>query len=194
MRKYGFSSLLVLAGALVVLSGCGGSRNAGFEETPKPPEWVLNPPKAEDTFYGIGIAQKANPSLAQQAADSRARDAIARELEVKIVNMIRDAMEEVLTTVGPEGNDYTESVSKQIANQTLQGCKIDKREVSGKTWYALASYNVKAAQQQILETAKNEARKREALYKKALAEQSFDRLDAEVKKLEGSTGVAEEGK
>ena len=184
---------LITLSALTLLTSCGGSRKEGFEEVTKPPSWVLNPPQAEDTFYGIGIAQKANPSLGQQAADSRARDAIAREIEVKVGNMIRDAMEEVLTTFGPEGRDYTESVSKQVAAMTLRGCVIEKREVAGKTWYALARYNAAEAAQQILEAAKNEARKREALYQKAMAEQAFDRLDQEVGKMKGSTATLEEG-
>jgi hypothetical protein len=180
--------ILILTLALLIASGCGGSRKGDYE-SPKPPPWVLNPPQAEDTYYGIGIAEKANPSLGQQAADSRARDAIARTIEVQVNNLIRDAMEEVMTSMGPEVRDYTESASKQVASQTLRGCVIEKRDVSGKTWYALARYNVADAAKQILETARNEALKREALYQKALAEQSFDRLDQEVQKLKGETKI-----
>ncbi len=184
--------VMVAVVAFGLLAGCGGTRKAGFEEVSTPPPFVLDPPQAEDTFYGIGIAQKANPALGQQAADSRARDAIVRAIEVHIANMIRDAMEEVLTTFGPEGRDYTESVSKQVASQTLRGCVIEKRGVSGKTWYALARYNAIDAAKQILETARNEARKREALYQKAMAEQSFERLEQEVQKLKGTTTVKDQ--
>ena len=188
-RRSVLAIIIVAVAALWLVTGCGGSRKAGFEEVIKPPQWVLNPPQAEDTFYGIGIAQKANPSLGQQAADSRARDAIVRMIEVQISNMIRDAMEEVLTVYGSEGRDYTESVSIQVASQTLRGSVIEKREVSGKTWYALARYNVADVAKQTLEIAKNEARKREAFYQKALAEHSFERLEQEIKKLEAETTI-----
>ena len=184
--------LLILALSLLIASGCGDDTRKGDYESPKPPPWVLDPPQAEDTYYGIGIATKANPSLGQQTAESRARDAIARTIEVQVNNLIRDAMEEVMTSMGPEVRDYTESVSKQVASQTLIGCVIEKRDVSGKTWYSLARYNVADAAKQILEIAKNEAIKREALYQKALAEQSFERLDQEVKKIEGKTNKIDE--
>ena len=193
MNRTILATLLLLALSISILSGCGTTRKSGHEEATDVPSWVLKPPHAEDTYYGIGIAQKANPSLGQQAADSRARDCIVREIEVQIGNSIRDAMEEVLTTVGPDGNDYTESVSKQIASQTLRGCIIEERKVVGKTWYSLARYNRVEAAKQILETAKNEARKREALYRKAQAEDSFKRLDEALEKnLKATSTVNEE--
>ena len=182
---------LLIFGAMLI-SGCGGTRQAGFEEAEDVPNWVLNPPQAEDAYYGIGIAQKANPSIGQQAADSRARDAIVRSIKLDVGNLLRDSMEDVLTTLGPEGRDYTESVSEQVGAMTLNGAVIEKREVHGKTWYSLARINIAKMRENILETAKNQARRDEALYQKFQAEQSFDRLQQKVNGLKGSTNTVDE--
>ena len=189
------SSLIWMAGLMLsiilLVSGCGSTRQAGFEEAEDVPDWVLNSPQAEDVFYGIGIAQKANPAIGQQAADSRARDAIVRAVELEVNNLIRDSMEEVLTTFGPEGRDYTESVSKQVGSMTLRGAIIDKREVHGKTWYALARINIAEMRTNILEAAQNEARRNEAMYQRFQAEQSLDRLQQEVDRMKGSTNTVD---
>ena len=195
MRKKA-SSVIWMVGLMLsiimLVGGCGSTRQAGFEEAEDVPEWVLKPPQVEDVFYGIGIAQKANPAIGQQAADSRARDAIVRGVELEISNLIRDSMEEVLTTFGPEGRDYTESVSKQIGSMTLRGAIIEKREVHGKTWYALARINISEMRTNILEAARNEARRNEAMYQRFQAEQSFDRLQQEVDSMKGSTNTVDE--
>ncbi len=182
----------VLLLSIVLLSGCGSSRQAGFEEARNVPDWVLNSPQSEDAFYGIGIAQKTNPALGQQAADSRARDAIVRTIKLEIGNLLRDSMGEVLTTLGTEGREYTESVSEQVGSMSLRGAVIEKREVHGKTWYSLARINIAKVRENILETARTQARRDEAMYQKFLAEQSFDRLGQKVNDLKGSTSTVDE--
>lgn len=190
------SSLIWMAGLMLsitlLVGGCGSTRQAGFEEAQNVPDWVSNPQTTEDVYYGIGIAQKANPALAQQAADSRARDAIVRAVEVEISNIIRDSMGEVLTTFGPEGRDYTESVSEQIGSMTLRGAIIEKREVHGKTWYSLARINIAEMRTNILEAAQNTARRNEAMYQRFQAEQSFDRLHQGIDRMKGATNTVNE--
>lgn len=182
----------VMLFSIMLVVGCSVTRSPGFEEAEDVPIWVINPPQAEDVSYGIGIAQKANPALGQQAADSRARDAIVRNIKLEIGNLLRDSMGEVLTTLGPEGRDYTESVSEQVGAMTLSGSVIEKREVHGKTWYSLAKVNIAVMRTNILEAAREEARRDEAMYQKFQAEQSFDRLQKKVEQLQGSTNKVDE--
>ncbi|MCD6099637.1 MAG: hypothetical protein DRP91_01840 [Candidatus Neomarinimicrobiota bacterium] len=164
------------------LFNCGGGRPvADVEEIP---EWYLNPPVAEDAIYGSGDAVKQSLALAKEAADARARDAVARAIEVKVSNMLKNFMQESGLAEDAEALEFTESVSKQVANTVLRGCKITKRTVKteGRLYhvYSLAEYNLNSLIQETLD----QARKHKALYNEAKARLGFEELEKEIQKLE----------
>ncbi len=147
------------------------------------PDWYLNPPQAEDAIYQAGDALKVSMALAKDAADARARDAIARTIEVKVTNMMKDFMQQSGVGQDAEALEFTSNVSKQVANTVLRGCKIVKREMKteGSQYhgYSLAEYNLNSLVQETL----NEARKQKALYNEAKANMSFEELEKEIEKL-----------
>jgi hypothetical protein len=179
MRKLLIIALLIPLS--LMLMTCGGKPKAKMNEVP---EWYLNPPQAEDAIYEAGDAAKQSMGLAKEAADARARDGISRMIEVKVSNMLKNFMQESGLGEDAEALEFTSSVSKQVSNNVLNGCKIIKREMrtEGPLYhaYSLAEYNLNSLIQETL----NEARKQKALYNEAKANLSFDELEKEVQKLE----------
>jgi len=180
MKKVIIFALLVPF--MFMMVGCGGAKPP--TKMSNVPEWYLNPPQAEDAYYEAGDAAKQSMGLAKEAADARARDAISRTLEVKVSNMLKNFMQESGIGADAEALEFTSSVSKQVANTVLTGCKIVKREMKqeGSIYhaYSLAEYNLNSLVQQTL----NEARKQKSLYNEAKANLSFEDLEKEVQKLE----------
>lgn len=179
MKKLLVFALLIPV-ALMIMN-CGAEKpKAKMAEIP---EWYLNPPQAEDAIYQAGDALKSSMALAKDAADARARDAIARTLEVKVTNMMKDFMQQSGLGDDSESLEFTSNVSKQVANTVLRGCKIVKREMKteGSQYhgYSLAEYNLNSLVQETL----NEARKQKALYNEAKANLSFEELEKEIEKL-----------
>ncbi|MBO8130258.1 MAG: LPP20 family lipoprotein [Candidatus Marinimicrobia bacterium] len=181
MREKIIMLTITLAACAFILN-CGGGRPVADVE--KIPEWYINPPQAEDAIYGAGDAVKQSLALAKEAADARARDAIARTIEVKVSNMLKNFMQESGLANDAEALEFTESVSKQVANVVLNGCKIVKRNVvtEGNLYhiYSLAEYNLSSLVQETLE----QARRNKALYNEAKARMSFEELEKEIQKLE----------
>jgi len=180
MKKLIVIALLIPMSLMLVNCG-GGKPKAKMQDIP---EWYLNPPQAEDVLYEAGDAVKQSMGLAKEAADARARDGVARMLEVKVSNMLKNFMQESGIGEDAEALEFTSSVSKQVANTVLSGCRITKREMKtkGSTYhaYSLAEYNLNSLIQETL----NEAKKQKALYNEAKANLSFDDLEKEIQKLE----------
>jgi len=173
--------LMVMIPLALMLVDCGGKPQAKMSDIP---EWYLNPPQAEDAIYGTGDAQKQSMALAKDAADARARDGIARAIEVKVSNMLKNFMQESGVGEDAEALEFTSSVSKQVANTVLKGALIVKREMKaeGNMYhsYSLAQYNLNSMIQETM----NAARNKKALYNEAKANMSFKDLEKEIEKLE----------
>ena len=140
MKQKQIASILLTALIVLMVSGCGSSNppvRSGSTEAPAKqdystsgyPDFFLNPPTAEDAFYGVGTAKKQNPSLAKKTATARARDEIAQAVNVKVSTMLKDFMQESGVGENAQALEFTESVSKQVASQALAGSTILKTEV-----------------------------------------------------------------
>lgn len=164
-----------------MLMNCGGPKKADMGDIP---DWYLNPPQAEDAIYEAGDAAKHSMGLAKEAADARARDAVARTIEIKVSSMFKNFMQESGIGEEAEALEFTSSVSKQVANNVLKGCKIDRREMKteGSLYhaYSLAKYDLNS----LINETKKAARHQKALYNEAKANMSFDELEKEIDKLE----------
>ena len=170
MKQKQIASILLTALIVLMVSGCGSSA----------PKFFLNPPTAEDAFYGVGTAKKQSRSLAKKTATARARDEIAQAVEVKVNNMLKDFMQESGVGDNAQALEFTESVSKQVANTSLSGAVV-KEAAQGDDGmiYVLVEYPLSAVRQ----TALAEAKKREAQYTEFKARQSFEDLEKEIAKL-----------
>ena len=163
------------------LMNCGGKPKAKISNIP---DWYLNPPKSEDAILEAGDASKHSMGLAKEAADARARDAIARAIEVKVNNLFKNFMQESGIGEEAEALEFTSSVSKQVTSNVLRGCKIAKREMKteGNLYhaYSLARYDVNSLVKETLSAA----RRQKALYNEAKANLSFQELEKEIEKLD----------
>lgn len=177
--------LLMLVLLTFMLMSCGGGKpQAKMDDIP---EWYLNPPQAEDALYEGGDAVKMSMALAKTAADGRARDAIARILEVKVSNMLKNFMQQSGMGADAEALEFTSSVSKQVANTVLKGARVIKREmkIEGSSYhaYALVEYSLNS----LIQETVNAAKKQKSLYNEAKANLNFDDLEKEIEKMDSGT-------
>ena len=167
----------------MILSGCASSRSGSTEASRMKdvPSWFLMPPTSEDAIYGVGSAKKQNPSLARKAATARARDEIAQSVNVKVTNMLKDFMQESGVGENAQALEFTESVSKQVADVSLSG-SVRTKTASGKGgWiYVLVEYPLDGLRQSAL----TEAKKQEALYNEFKSIKGFDDLEEAIRGLD----------
>ena len=90
------------------------------------PDFYLDPPTAEDAIYGVGDAKMSSLSMSRTMALSRARDDVARQVEVLVKNAITDYAQEAGEKNNKQTITFIETVSRQLVEVTLNGCK-DKR-------------------------------------------------------------------
>lgn len=117
--------------ALSFVTSCGKKKEAaatGFEENPcfkGAPAWVLNPQVEGSQIAAVGSAKigKAGIQFARTEALANARDELARMMEVRVKNMVKNFMQ--VTGVGDSEtvDRVSVQVSKQVAYQTIQGSK-----------------------------------------------------------------------
>ncbi|MCF7802996.1 MAG: LPP20 family lipoprotein [Candidatus Marinimicrobia bacterium] len=177
-------SLLVIVFVFSIsLQNCGSSRSGSTEESPMKdvPEWFLVQPEAEDAIYGVGSAKKQNPSLARKSAIARARDDIASQVQTKVSSMLKDFMQESGVGENAQALEFTQSVSKQVVDISLEGSKVKEvYPAKDGTFYALVEYPLESLRQSTL----SEAQKQEALYNEFKAQQGFDALKEEINNME----------
>lgn len=200
LKKLLMFSLVVTL--ILALGACGGDvEDDGPEEDTSStadgdagsdyPDWFLNPPSAEDALYAIGVARKDNPQLALDTATARARNEIARIVRVKVSTMTKDFMEEAGVSGESKSTEFTQVVSKQIADNTLSGSTRDKVHVDKTTdpdtFYVLVKLNLADMSGSIEQIMRDNA----AAYARLQAKKGFDELEKELKKL-NSSGYTDE--
>ncbi len=172
--------LLILS--LLILISCGGAQKKSgsteeFDKEPEMPWYVMSPPISPDSLYGVGFAKKQNPMLGKKAATQRARDEISQSVKIQVQTLMRDFMSESGIGENAQALEYTESVSNQVAANTLSGSVVLKtsRAKDG-TWYVLVGYSTDSLRKATQEAAKRE----EALFNEFKAEQGFDELEKAI--------------
>ncbi len=165
----------------VTLISCGSSGPPGSENMPNAPGWFIQPPQAEDAIYGVGMAQKQNPTLARQTAIARARQDVAGQVDIKVSSMMKDFMQESGVGENAQALEFTQSVSKQVTDISLKGCKVQEMyPARDGTMYALVVYPLESLREATLSEAQNQ----EALYNEFKAQQGFDALEQAIQNME----------
>jgi hypothetical protein len=174
--------IVLLTGLLAVLA-FGLSSCASGPGIEKPasdiPAFYLNPPQADDAFYGVGSARMSKLDTSRSLAIARARNDIAFQMQASIKAAITDYAQESGADGKKQTLEFVETVSKQIAETTLKGSKVEQ-VVAGKdgTIYALVSYPLAAFK----DAANKEfARNQDAAFAEFKASQALDKLDYELK-------------
>jgi len=189
MKKTLAVSALVLG--LLGLTGCTNQQpqpttsqgcNLYGEGTPS---WVCKP-EVEGAYTAIGDAAKTAAGISFQTsiAAARARNELARQIEVDVKNMVKD-----FTATTGVGNEQTvdavsKIVSKQVAAQVLKGSKILNRwRSSDGTIVVLVGMPKDVVQKIAKEATITSFKKDKALYQKFLADKADKELDEAVKNL-----------
>jgi len=191
MKKVLVTTAVVFS--LFGLTGCGE------QPAPKPnleqcmmdgaqaPQWVCDEGATmEGGLFAVGSAEK-NPigrSFQRIEAVSAARDALSRQISIKVKNMFKQF--QATTGIGDAqtADKATQNVSKQISAQTLAGTKVFKTWVSPRgTMYVLVGMpDPQAVQTEVKKAVKTSLHNDKALWQKFLAQKADKDLDAAVDK------------
>ena len=167
---------------LLMLGACAGTGSGSTEErgSSDAPSWFLMPPTAENALYGVGQAKKQNPSLAKQTATARARTEISQAVNVKVTSMLKDFMQESGVGDNAQALEFSEAVTKQVTDNSLQGAVI-KEAYAAKdgTIFILVEYSLDS----VRKDAVNAATREEALYNEFKAQQSFNELEKSLQNM-----------
>ncbi|MDC7227330.1 MAG: LPP20 family lipoprotein [Spirochaetales bacterium] len=162
---------LVLASVLLVFS-CGSGKVAGV------PDFVLNPPIADDVIYGVGYGNQSKLALSKTVAETNARADIARQIETTIQASVTDYAQEAGVDDGTQVISFVESVTREITDTKLSGAKPVKFEQDndGGIWVLMQLDKAE------LRAAAEEAfvRNEDAAFAEFKAAQALDRLDYQL--------------
>jgi len=188
--------LSIAIGGSVILFSCGGDKKTS-QEPPKiqnakwgnefanAPKWVLNP-QSEGVLSAVGSAKigKAGIQFAKIEALANARDELARQLSVKVKNMIKNFTQQIGVGDDQTVDKVAVQVSKQVTSQVLQGSKQKDMWISPSgELYVLVILDPTSVKDAIKQATISSFKNYKALWQKFQAKQAFDELDREIKKL-----------
>jgi len=180
-----------LAFSLIGLTGCVGNAQPNVEQCSidgtQAPQWVCDGGATmEGGIFAVGSAEK-NPigrSFQRQEATAAARDALSRQISIKVKNMFKQF--QATTGIGDAqtAEKATQNVSKQISAQTLQGTKVMKTWFSptGAMYVLVGMPDPQAVQQEVKKAVKTSLRNDNALWQKFLAQKADKELEEAVNK------------
>jgi hypothetical protein len=199
MIKLFLKSILIL-GIVSLFTGCGSSNKSELPKAKKvgentfvnpelqgAPKWVLMPQvKGYVAEMGSAPANMGNDiSFQREEAMADARSNIARQIETKVNTMFKS-----YKGVTGGGKDATfdkssESVSKQIASQTLEGTVVKDTWISkSNTLYILMVVDTKEVISMMEDAMNTSFKNNKAMYQKFLASKAQDELSNELEKLD----------
>jgi len=151
------------------------------------PQWVCAPTDMEGGIAAMGSAQ---PNAAhdlqfqREEAMAAARDALARRISVKVKNMFKQFKSTTGTGDNQTFDKATESVSKQVASQVLNGSKLLNTWISPKgTMFVLVGIpDQEQVKQEVKNAVKSSFKNDNALYQKFLSKKSQEELDQAIEK------------
>jgi len=196
MKKLLTTSLLAL-GIAGFMAGCNNSQptQQNVEQCQmdgaNAPSWVCDGgAMMEGGIFGVGSAEKTPLGISFQRTEAAAgaRDALARQLKVKVANMFKQF--QATTGIGDAqtAEKATQNVSKQVAKATLSGSKVMKAWLSPKgTMYVLVGMpDPKAVAQEVKKAVKTTFHNDQALWQEFKAKKADQELDTAVAKAFGS--------
>lgn len=177
--------LLVAALVAFTLIGCAGGAPAAPDPAQKSdsnlPDFVLNPPIATDAIYGVGYAKLSNQALAINAAKANARADIAAQIEAQIQSSLVSYAQEAGVDDNTQVINFTESITRQITDTTLQGASTKKMQPmeDGGVW-VLMEYSKEGFLESFEEVAKEFERNEDAAFAEFKAAQALEKLDYQL--------------
>lgn len=181
----------LMISAVSLLAACAGQdvkqqetsfvEHCEFQPSVQAPEWYCNP-EMEGGIAATGSAQ-ANPAndanLQRTMAMASARDALARQMETKVENMLTDWAR---TTGGGEAQTYEknfETVSRQVSQQTVSNTRQLKRWLApdGTLVLLVGMDKPSEAVKEAINTSMNN---QQALWQQFQSKQALEELDKRI--------------
>lgn len=146
------------------------------------PEWVFNPAD-QPGIAAVGVAKigKAGFPFARNAAIADGRDQLARQLEVKVKNMLKSFTQS--TGIGDAQTVETVSsqVSRQVSKQTLNGSRMKQMwRAPTDELFALVVLDPQRIIPALKDSVKTSMKNDEALWQQFQAKKAQDELEAEI--------------
>ena len=184
--------ILPIAAALVMFTGCGSNnqpQKPNFDQCKVngelAPQWVCDGGATmEGGIFGVGSAPKSPLGLSFQRneAVAQARDELARQLKVKVKNMIKSYMSATGVGDNQTAERVSTQVSKQLTSQVLQGSKLLKTwQGSDGTLYVLVGMT-NSVKDAVKNATKTTFHNDQALWQEFKAKKAQEELDAAVDK------------
>jgi PBP1b-binding outer membrane lipoprotein LpoB len=150
------------------------------------PKWVMMP-VVEGAVSEVGSAKRNagnDIGFQRNEAMADARDNLARQLEIKVSNLFKSFKADTGSGADAAFDRSVESVSKQIASQTLKGTVQKDAWISKSgTMYVLVAIDTQNVEKMMEESIKTSFKNEKALYQRFLAAQAQEELEAELEKL-----------
>jgi len=162
---------LVLVSVLLVFS-CASGKVAGL------PDFVLNPPIADDVIYGVGYGHQSKPSMSKTVAETNARADIARQIETTIQASVTDYAQEAGVDDNTQVISFVETITREITDTKLAGAKTVKIEQDDEGGFWVLMQLDKA--QMVLAAEKAFERNEDAAFAEFKADQALAKLDYQL--------------
>ena len=188
MKKYYYVPVALVA-SLMLFGGCASAPSkveapAMQGEFANAPAWVLSP-EMEGGLAAAGSAKmsKAGMSFTRTAAMANGRDELARMMNVKVKNMVKN-----FTQSTGIGDDETvervvSNVSKQVTKQVLSGSRLKASWISPSSeLYVLIVLDPTAAAEAVKQSVQTSYKNEKALWQQFQAKKAQEELDAEIDK------------
>lgn len=185
-------NLLVLTVlSAVLITACGGKTKpqevveCNFPDAPTvaAPAWVCDQPVTDYPVTAVGSSPKSDAGydfMKDQAAAS-ARVRLAQQMQVHVMNMVKQYVETTGTGDAETVDQVRTSVSKVITDQTLLGSRIIRNRTSPNGYlYVLVGIDQENAMYNSQKALRTSMGNDEALWQQFKAEKGFDELTEEI--------------
>jgi hypothetical protein len=181
----------ITTAVIIGLTGCSSkvetisqAPNEIKNELTNAPKWVLTQ-EGEKGINSAGSAKigQAGTQFAITEAEANARDQIARQMQLKVANMVKNFTQQTGIGDGQTADKVVSSVSKQVTQQELIGTQRKDMWISpsGELWVlmSMSEQSVSAVKNAVKTSFNNDV----ALHQQMMAKQAQHELDKELEKL-----------
>lgn len=163
--------LLVLLSVLLVFS-CASEKVSDL------PDFVLNPPVADDVIYGVGYGKQSKFSLSLTVAETNARADIARQIETTIQASVTDYAQEAGVDDNTQVINFVETITREITDKKLSGATPVSREQdnAGGVWVLMQLDKA----EMVLAAEEAFKRNEDAAFAEFKAAQAIEKLDYQL--------------
>jgi len=184
--------ILVSTLAAVVLVACGGKKekpqavvDCNYPDAPgvAAPAWICDEPVAEYPVTAVGSAAQsaAGFDFMKDQAAAAARVRLAQQMQVHVMNMVKQYVETTGTGEAETVDQVRTSVSKVVTNQTLLGSRIIRNRTSPNGYlYVLVGVDEKNTVYNTQEALRTSMGNDQALWQQFKAQKGFDELAEEI--------------